>query len=142
MEIDGACHCGNLRYRFDWPGNDAEIPVRACSCDFCQKHGAVYTSHPDGALRAEVREVAALSRYRFGHSTADFFVCARCGAIVFATSEIDGVLHAVINVKTFEGIDPAILRSNATDFDGESVDDRLARRHRNWVRDVEIRGLS
>ena len=138
MEIEGACHCGNIRYRFDWPGSDREIPIRACSCVFCRKHGAAYTSHPEGRLEARVEDDGAVSHYRFGHGTADFFVCAKCGAVPFATSEIDSVLHAVVNVNTFEGIDPAVFVRRVTDFEGETTEERLGRRHRNWTPNVKV----
>lgn len=140
MKIEGACHCGKVRYTFQWPGSDREIPVRACSCAFCVKHGGTYTSHPDGRLEAQVHG-DTVSRYRFGHGTADFFVCGKCGAVPFATCEIDGVVYAVVNVNTFEGIDRAILVRTVTDFEGEAIEERLARRKRNWTPNVTINEL-
>lgn len=141
MKIEGGCHCGNIRYTFFWPGGDAEIPVRACSCDFCMKHAATYTSHPEGRLRAQVRDAEMLSRYRFGHETADFFVCGRCGVIPFATCEIDECLHAVVNIHTFEGVDPTRMVRRVTDFEGETPTQRLARRHQRWTADVRVSGV-
>lgn len=141
MEIEGGCHCGNIRYTFHWPGSGSEIPVRACSCGFCVKHSGTYTSHPEGRLVARVGDDGAVSHYRFGHGTADFYICARCGALPFATSDIDGVCHAVVNVNTFEGIDRAILIRSVTDFDGETTDARLARRQRNWIANVSVERL-
>ena len=140
MKIEGACHCRNIRYTFDWPGSDTEIPVRACSCAFCLKHGATYTSHAEARLEVDVGDDRAVSHYHFGHETADFFVCARCGAVPFAMSEIDGVPHAVVNVNTFEGVDPAILVRRVTDFEGETTAERLARRQRSWTPNVTVRG--
>ncbi len=138
MDIQGGCHCGNIRHVFTWPGDPSEIPIRACSCDFCMKHAAAYTSHPEGRLRATVTDESALSRYRFGHKTADFFICMRCGTIVFAACEIEGTLHAVVNVHTFEGIDRDILTRRVTDFEGETREERLGRRNRNWTPDVRV----
>jgi len=138
MDIDGRCHCGNVSYVLRWPGDGAEIPVRACSCSFCTKHGGVYTSHREGALAATVRDPALVSTYRFGTGTADFHVCARCGVVPFVTSEIDGTLYAVVNVNCFEGIDPARFSRAVTDFDGESTESRLERRQRNWIPSVTI----
>ena len=57
--IDGACHCGNLRFTLHWPVPEGSIAVRACSCTFCRKHGGVYTSHPNARL--EVRIVETVS---------------------------------------------------------------------------------
>src|SRR5947208_1075101 len=40
-KIEGSCHCGNLRFTFEWPTRGSVIPVRACSCGLCTKHKAV-----------------------------------------------------------------------------------------------------
>lgn len=138
MRIDGKCHCGNISYTFDWPGDGAEIPVRACGCSFCMKHGGVYTSHPEARLDAVVADRSELSIYRFGTETADFHVCRRCGVMPFATSEIDGRLYAVVNVSTFDGIGADKLTRTVTNFDGETTDSRLDRRRRNWTPTVRI----
>ena len=89
MRIEGKCHCGNINFALHWPGAGAEIPVRVCGCTFCTKHGGAWTSHRDAELMVEVRDETLVSKYRFGTSTADFYVCARCGAVPFVTSAID-----------------------------------------------------
>jgi len=136
--IDGKCHCGNISYQFHWPEPGPHIPVRACSCTFCMKHGAAYTSHDDGELTARISDPARVSRYAFGTKTAEFYVCSLCGAVPFATSTIEGNQYAVINVNTFEGVDKAELVPSVTNFDGESVEGRLERRKRNWTPRVNI----
>lgn len=138
MRIDGKCHCGNVRYTLDWPVEAADIAVRACDCTFCTKHGGSWTSHREADLAARIADASLVSRYRFGTQTADFHVCARCGVVPFVTSEIDDRLYAVVNVNTFEGIDPASLTRVSTSFDGEGTEDRLERRKRNWIRSVRI----
>jgi hypothetical protein len=138
MQIEGKCHCGNIGYVLDWPGEVSEIKIRACGCTFCTKHGGSWTSHRGAELAAEVRDAALLSKYRFGTQTADFYVCARCGAVPFVTSTIDGHLYAVVNVNTFEGIDASSLARAPTDFDGEESGERLERRKRNWIPTVRI----
>lgn len=138
MQIHGKCHCGNITLTFEWPGEPAEIPVRACGCSFCVKHGGVWTSNPAAKLAVAVADAALVTRYAFGTRTAVFHVCSRCGAVPVATSEIDGRLYAVVNVNTFENIDPARLRKAPADFEGEGVGERLARRQRNWIGDVRI----
>ena len=140
MRIEGKCHCGNIRYVLDWPGDRTDIKIRACGCAFCTKHGGSWTSHPDSVLAAEVRDASLVSKYRFGTATADFYVCARCGAVPFVTSAIDDHLYAVVNVNTFEGIDPTSLIRTATNFDGEGAGQRLERRKRNWIRTVRVSG--
>ena len=139
--IRGSCHCGNIRYVLRWPLDGNEIPVRACSCGFCTKHRGTYASHPDAELDVMVSGEAPVSRYAFASGTAEFFVCCRCGVVPFATSEIDNRLFAVVNVNTFEPDDPLIFIQEATNFDGESTEERLARRKRNWIAAVSIEGL-
>jgi hypothetical protein len=126
----------------DWPGEVSEIRIRACSCSFCTKHGGSWTSHRGAALEAEVDDASLVSRYRFGTQTADFYVCARCGAVPLVTSTIDDRLYAVVNVNTFEGINPSSLVRAAASFDGEGTGERLDRRKRNWIPAVRISGVA
>ena len=133
MKVSGRCHCGNITYEFEAP---SELTARACDCTFCVKHGGVWTSDPHGKLAASVGD--AVSIYRFGTETGDFYVCQRCGAVPFVTSEIDGRLYAVVNVNTFEGLDPKTLPRAPVSFEGESTDNRLARRKQRWIPAVSI----
>lgn len=133
MLINGRCHCGNIAFTLDWTPEPAEIPARACTCSFCTRHGGVWTSCPGGSLEVWVRDAARVSRYAFGTRTAEFHVCAVCGVVPVATSRIDGRLYAVVNVNTFEDVAPALLSRSPASHEGETVDDRLARRKRNWI---------
>lgn len=138
MQIEGKCHCGNITYVLHWPGAGTDIPVRACSCTFCTKHGGVYTSHGDAELAAVVHDEGLVSRYRFGTETAEFYLCSRCGVVPFVISTIEENLYAVVNVNSFEGIDPTSFAQAVTDFDGETTDSRLDRRKRNWIPTVTV----
>jgi hypothetical protein len=138
MDIRGRCHCGNIALALTWEPDPVEIPARACSCTFCQKHGGVWTSTPTGSLVIEIADPPQATRYAFGTHTAAFHVCARCGVVPVVTSEIAGQLYAVVSVNAFEGVDPARLRRSTSSFDGEGTDDRLARRQRNWIPRVAI----
>lgn len=136
MLITGRCHCGNIAFTLDWTPEPAEIAARACTCSFCTQHGGVWTSCPSAVLSVRVRDAARVSKYAFGTRTAEFHVCAVCGVVPLATSRIDGRLYAVVNVNTFEGVDPSRLRRSASTVDGESEAERLARRQRNWIGNV------
>jgi hypothetical protein len=127
-----------VSFELAWPDEAASIPARRCGCTFCQKHGGVWTSNPAGALTVRIARPAQLSLYRFGTATAEFVVCASCGAVPLVTSRIDGGLYAVVNVNTFDGVDVARLEIAPASFDGEDAGDRLARRRRNWIPDVRI----
>jgi hypothetical protein len=131
--IVGRCHCGNIEYGFRLPLSDGPIPVRACGCSFCRKHQGVWTSRPDGSVTMRLRSDERVNRYRFGTRTAEFFVCIECGVVPIVCATIDGIVYAVVNVNTFETGAPHELVSSATNFDGESLDQRLSRRRRNWT---------
>ena len=136
MLIIGSCHCRNIVFELDWPGEPEQIPARACTCSFCTKHGGVWTSCPAGSLNVIVRDAAQISRYRFGTETADFHICSRCGVVPLVTSRIEDRLYAVVSVNALEGIDAALLDRAPSNVEGEDKDFRLARRQRNWIADV------
>ena len=142
MLINGKCHCGNIAFSLTWDPDPAEIPARACDCSFCVKHGGVWTSNPNGALKVSVREPELVSRYAFGTQTAEFHICTRCGIVPVVTSRLDGRLYAVVSVNAFEGVEPSRLRRTPASFEGEGEDSRLARRKRNWIRNVEFSALT
>ena len=136
--ISGACHCGVIRYKFSSPAAVEDMPVRQCGCDFCTKQGARYTSHPEGALEISVTEAGELGRYRFGHGTADFLLCRRCGCFIAAVSRIDGRDYAVLNINTADEAKRFGAPAETFDYDAEVPDGRLERRHRNWIGEVRI----
>lgn len=136
--IKGACHCGNIRLVLDWPEEATEIPVRRCGCTFCQKHGGAWTSHRDAELIVDVDDEAAVSKYNFGHETADFCVCSICGAVPVVLCEIDHNRYAVVNVNTLERPNGYTFPETSTDFEGEDTDSRLERRAQNWIPTVHL----
>jgi len=136
MLIRGNCHCRNISFTLTWDPEPPEIPVRACTCSFCTKHGNVWTSNPQGALRIAIAQPELVGRYTFGTRTAEFLVCSRCGIVPVATSRIDGNVYAAVNVNSFAGVDSSLLRRASASFDGEAEASRLERRKRNWIADV------
>ena len=138
MVIHGRCHCGNIGFELNWDADPPRIPARACDCTFCVKHGGVWTSNPRARLVVSVADPSLVSTYEFGTRTASFHVCSRCGAVPLVTCDIDGHVYAVVNVNTFENVDPGWLQRSSASFDGEDVASRLARRRRNWIADVAL----
>jgi hypothetical protein len=137
MLIHGSCHCGNISFELTWVPDPTEIPARACGCSFCTKHGGVWTSNPDSSLRVIVKQPSLVSKYSFGTGTALFHLCTRCGVAPVVTSQIDHRVYAVVSVNAFDNVKRSVLRHTAASFEGESVEDRLTRRKRNWVAAVE-----
>ena len=140
MLIHGKCHCGNISFVLTWEPDPGEIPARACTCSFCVKHGGVWTSDPAGALKVSIKDRSMTTPYQFGTRTAEFHICTGCGVVPVVTSLIDGRLHAVVSVNSFESVDPSMLRRVSATFDGEGQDSRLARRKRNWIGNVVFEG--
>jgi len=132
-QINGSCHCGNVCFTFDWPADQSEIPVRACTCSFCQKHGGRWTSHPSGQFSLQVATSARMTIYRFGSETADFHVCANCGVVPIVTCWIEDQRFAVVNANSFIDIDGARLVEMPMNFDAEPTQARLARRRTTWT---------
>lgn len=56
----------------------------------------------------------------------------------FVTSSIDDHVYAVVNVNTWQGVDKSELDPAITDFEGESVGERLERRRLKWISQVRI----
>ena len=129
----GSCHCGAVAFDYETAKPPGEWPVRECQCSFCQKHGACYTSDPAGTLRFTHREAAALSRYRFGHHTADFVFCGRCGGYLGAVTEEGGKSLMVVNLRAIDPPPEGLPAPQPMSYDGESSDDRNLRRSARWT---------
>ena len=137
-QLLGACHCGNIRFLFVTEMTDAELPKRECQCAFCRRHGRISSSDPDGEIRITVENPENLNKYRFGHRTADFYVCRECGAIPVVTCEVDSATIGLVDVRMIEGFDWSRADTSQHDRNDEKIDDRLARRKRNWTGTVTI----
>lgn len=127
----GRCHCGNLELVLTTAHEPATLPLRACSCGFCRRHGARTTSDPQGSVRIVAHAAGLLVRHRFGLATADMLVCGRCGVYVAALLEVGQRAWATINVNTFEP--PLGGAATPVSYDGEDAAARVARRRAGWT---------
>jgi hypothetical protein len=109
-----------------------ELPLRACQCTFCRRHGALTTSDPDGEVVLTVSEAPASGWYRFGTGMTDFWVCPRCGVYVGAYLESDGRGRAVVNIRALEARDDFTQSPAAMDYGQETREGRIERRLRMW----------
>jgi hypothetical protein len=130
-QLAGHCHCGAIRVILETPRTAAELPLRACQCGFCRRHGAVTTSDPEGHLHVEAAPGSVI-RYQFGQRQGDFLLCAECGVYVAATVQTDAGLIAVLNVRgvDLQGFDRA---PEPMVYDEETPAERLARRKARWT---------
>jgi hypothetical protein len=132
-EHRGGCHCGNLRLwlRLSQPPEDTQL--RACSCSFCRAHNTRTTSDPQGSVEIEAEDWSLVEPYRFGSGTAEFLICRRCRVYIGAVCETAAGTRAVINTNCLD--DRAVFTRQPTpvDHDGETTENRLARRTANWT---------
>jgi hypothetical protein len=137
--LHGSCHCGQLQVDFETTRPPEELPVRVCGCSFCVRHAARCTSDPAGRVVVTIAEPAATSRYRFGMKTADFLICARCGVFVGAFMDDARGTLAVLDVNALDDRARFTQPPAPMDFEGESLEERLARRRDKWT-PAELRG--
>jgi hypothetical protein len=130
--LSGQCHCGNVRYTLDTRQQPEHIVVRICRCEFCLRHRPRNWSDPAGSLAIAVERPDELSCYRFGHRTADFVICRRCGVFCFAIAEFEGVHRAVTNLNLALGRDQH-PRETFLEALEEREEQRTRRRGANWT---------
>ncbi len=97
LQLSGHCHCGSIHVILEPGRPTADLPLRACQCDFCRRHGAATTSHPQSRLHIEAAP-GSLNRYRFGRRVVDALICDECGVYVASTIEADGRRFATLNI--------------------------------------------
>jgi hypothetical protein len=131
LSLHGSCHCG--RVSVELRTHSSALPAaRACGCSFCTKHGAAWTSDPQGELVLSHRAPDDIRRYRFGLGITDFIICAHCGVPCAAVGLVDDRLLGVVNINTMDRLSD-FAPANPASFDGEETDDRLARRRKGWT---------
>ena len=130
--LEGTCHCGNVAIVLETEKDPRELPLRACGCSFCRRHGARTTSDPAGRAHIGAQDAAKVSRYVFGLRTAEMLVCARCGVYSAAVLREGDRAWAVLNANLF--LDPAFERpAQPVSYDGETEQQRIERRKRVWT---------
>jgi hypothetical protein len=129
----GSCHCGALHVTFETPNETETLPLRACGCSFCRKHGVRTTSDPAGRAIFKIADIGLLQRYRFGTRTTDTLICRNCGIYLAAVTEIDGALYAVVNVNALDDRSAFERPPEVMDYEGETAKQRQARRKVKWT---------
>lgn len=133
VEHKGGCHCGNIRVALRLSKPPAENPLRACACSFCRAHATRTVADPAGLFELRAADWSLVEPYRFGSRTADYILCRRCGVYVAALCETASGLRAVVNVNSLDDRAAFTMTPAAPDYDGETVEARLARRAANWM---------
>lgn len=128
MIYSGACHCGVVRAEYE---TDQPVRLRQDGCSFCAARGVKSASDPEGRVALIASE--QLTRYRFGHKTADFLICPTCGAYVATCMESPRGRVGVINVVGLNIAELKNLPATLTGLEGESSEERLQRRIARWT---------
>lgn len=129
----GGCHCGNLRVRLRLTRFPGDVRLRACGCSFCRAHNTRTASDPNGAVDIWADDWSLVQLYQFGTGTAEFVICRKCGVYIGAIGETATGIRAVVNTTCLD--DRALFAGEPapTDHDGETTEERLARRAANWT---------
>ncbi|NIR31368.1 MAG: aldehyde-activating protein [Gammaproteobacteria bacterium] len=133
IRLEGSCHCGNLRFVLESRSAPARLPVRACACTFCRRHGARTVTDPRGRVRFAVADERLLGRYRFGLRTADFLVCRRCGVYVGALMTAGARRFATVNIASIVPPPYALGEPATVSYGDETASERRARRAARWT---------
>jgi hypothetical protein len=131
--LRGRCHCGNVTVVFETALAPEELPLRACGCSFCARHGARAVSDPAGRVTIRVADPARVTRYRFALRTADFLACAECGVYVAAVLTDGPAAYATVNANVLEPWEAFRRAATAVSYDGETEEARRARRRAKWT---------
>lgn len=136
--LRGGCHCANVEVALETALDTRSLPLRACQCSFCRRHGGITTSDPAGRLVVEVGERELLQRYRFALGVTEFLICRTCGVYVAAVMPTDAGMLGVINVNVLEDRAPFARPPQPMEYGSETAEDRGARRAKVWM-PVELR---
>lgn len=128
MIYRGACHCGVVSAEYE---TDQPVRLRQDGCGFCSSRGVKSASDPEGRL--DLTASQRLTRYRFGHKTADFLICPACGTYVATHMESPHGPIGVINVVGLNINELKHLPATLTSLEGETTEERLARRIARWT---------
>ena len=128
MIYRGACHCGAVHAEYE---TDQPVRLRQDGCGFCSSRGVKSASDPEGRLQLTASK--RLTRYRFGHKTADFLICPACGTYVATHMESPRGAIGVINVVGLNIAELKNLPATLTLLEGETTEERLQRRISRWT---------
>jgi hypothetical protein len=100
--LDGACHCGAVRFTVDLPYGLSS--ARRCTCSICRMRGAIaVTAHLDGLKITQGGD--KLATYRFNTKTAEHHFCSVCG-IYTHHKRRSNPNQLGVNVACLEGVSP------------------------------------
>lgn len=126
--IEGACHCGSVRWRYTAPLESAT----ACNCTACRRYGVLWAyDHVDEGITVSGETTAYVRGRALG-----FHFCPRCGCIAYwraLATDAQGRRRIAVNLRLCE---PELVAHLPIDhFDGLVTFEDLPRDGR-CVRDL------
>jgi hypothetical protein len=101
-EMEGACHCGTVRFRVKL--SDGFDSARRCTCSYCRMRGAVAVSATFGDITFDAGE-DALTLYKFNTGVAEHYFCSKCGIYTHHRRRSNSNQYGV-NVACLKGVSP------------------------------------
>jgi hypothetical protein len=102
ITLDGACHCGAVRFTVTLTEGFAS--ARRCTCSICRMRGAVAVTSTPADFRITHGE-DKLATYRFNTKTAEHHFCSNCG-IYTHHKRRSNAGQIGVNVACLEGVSP------------------------------------
>ena len=96
--LEGACHCGAVRWRFDSQPEGAT----ACNCTVCRRYGALWIYGYEGV---DVGVTGETRGYERGGKNLAFNFCPTCGCVVSWRGNVtdpEGRRRLAVNVRMAE----------------------------------------
>lgn len=117
VEIEGGCHCGDVRFRVA----TAVLEALDCNCTICTKKGFLHLIVPREDFTL-LRGEDALTTYTFNTHVAKHTFCRRCGMHPFYTPRSHPQMVDV-NVRCLDGEWPR--RFVIKPFDGQNWEESV-----------------
>ena len=110
--IEGSCHCGAVRWRFEGTPESAT----ACNCTVCRRYGVLWAYDFEDE---QIHVSGPTNLYAWGDRKLGFHFCAGCGCVAYwraITPGKDGRRRIAVNLRLAE---PEAVGAIALDrFDG------------------------
>ncbi|MGN6144333.1 MAG: GFA family protein [Mesorhizobium sp.] len=120
--IEGSCHCGAVRWRFEATPEGAT----ACNCTVCRRYGVLWIYGHEGE---DVFVTGPTKAYARGEKHLDFNFCPECGCVVSwrvnRTGKKSGRRRMAVNVRLAEP--EAVADIPIDHFDGLNTFEDLPR---------------
>ena len=116
--IEGSCHCGAVRWRFD----GVPESVTACNCTICRRYGVLWAYDYEGE---RIGVTGPTQSYLWQNHKIEFHFCAHCGCVAYWRGRLpreDGRRRSAVNVRLAEP--EAVAAIPIEHFDGLNWKDR------------------